>query len=168
MKKTLIIIFACILTLNLFAQRDTTVVIVEKNADYIYFRDYLETTDKYNNYNSQNSGQTFFSISIKCHYYDDDPNDEWFARIELDQMKKGFRNWEIDDYEITIHKNDLHNFKTVSAETINKSKDIMEISRLIGLYANEKKVIYVVFKRDLKHDTITLYRVTSGANLTDN
>lgn len=79
-------------------------------------------------------------------------------------MKKGYKNWKINNYKIRIKRKDLSHFKTVSAETINKTKDIMYISRLIGYNAEKDRVIYTIFKRDLKNDTITLYRVTPGVN----
>jgi len=145
--------------------RDTEVIVVDKNADYIHFEDHHITTDKYLDYSAENSGQSRFTVSIKCHYLDEKPDYAWIARTQLYQMKRGYKNWKINDYEIRIKRNDLSHFKTVSAETINKTKDIMYISRLIGYNAEEDRVIYTVFKRDLRNETITLYRVAPGVNI---
>ena len=47
MKKILLIILICFNVINVFAQRDTTVIIVDKNADYVFYEENLQTTDKY-------------------------------------------------------------------------------------------------------------------------
>jgi len=162
MKKILLIILICFNVINVFAQRDTTVIIVDKNADYVFYEENLQTTDKYYSYTKEYSGQYYFSMYIKSHYYDGTP-DDWFARVVISQIKKGYRKWKIDDYEVTIKKSDLSKYKTISADLINQAKTEMEVDHLVGLYASEDKVLYVVFKRDLQKDSITLYRVIAAA-----
>jgi len=162
MKKILLIILIFLNVINVFAQRDTTVIIVDKNADYVFHEENLVTTDKYYDYTKEYTGQDYFSMYIKCHYYDGKSYD-WLARVVISQIKKGYRKWKIDDYEIIIKKSDISKYKTISADLINQAKTEMEVDHLVGLYASEDKVLYVVFKRDLQKDSITLYRVIAAA-----
>lgn len=58
MRKILFIILTFFCSLNIYAQKYTIVIIIDKNADYIDFEDHHLTTDKYLNYSAENSGQS--------------------------------------------------------------------------------------------------------------
>lgn len=158
MKNILIFIIVTLMATSLYGQRDTIVILTEKNADFITYEETVRITDDFEDYEKEFHNQFIFTIKIKCHYYDGKHFD-WFARILLMQMKNGFRNWDIDNYKITINKDSISNYRVITADSIHKIKKEKEIKELIGLSPSKEKVIYHIFKRDFNKKNIILYRV---------
>jgi hypothetical protein len=165
MKRLFLIILVSLSTFSVYAQRDTIVIMLDKNKDYLYFNENNRTTDKYYNYSSEDAGQEYFSVNIKSHYLG--PDSVMFAydaRVYLVQIKEGYKKWNIDKYEISIPRSELSSFELITTDAINKASNNDEIENLLYFNSQGEKVQYLVFKDDLKNKEITLYRIDCYRN----
>lgn len=165
MKRFCLIILIFLGITNAYAQKDTIVIILNKNADYLYFEDSSYTTDKYYDYDTKYAGQRYFSANIKSHYLGtDDEMYAYLARVNIVEIKKGYRNWNIDQYQLKIPRTELSRFKHITTDAINTASSYNEIENLLYFNSNQEDIQYVLFKKDLNNDEITLYRVICSRN----
>ncbi len=123
-KKTLLLLICISFCLISIAQNDTLVIIVDRNADYVFFDESIyicEDNVDYKDVYQKGSHVHHFGITIRCHYYDGMDYD-WVARLELTQIKNGYRNWSNKSFVKKIATKDLRNYKLFTSDDINKIK----------------------------------------------
>jgi len=165
MRKALFTIFVCLCTLNIFAQKDTTIVIVDRAAEYVNYKErYISKEEHKHEENTSILGRVSFHIDIESNYFDKSKIKE-LPNIALIKAFNGSSYFKIDYPEIKIKKKHLKKFKIVTSKTLHETTSERKIHNLIGLSPYERKIVYVVFKSDLLNEYITLHRTIASCDI---
>lgn len=153
-------IFVILCTINVYSQKDTIVIIVDKNADYLIFHEDIPILKADFEYDAKYINQKFFVFEMKSHYFDG-TRKAHLAKLNISEIKEGYRDWKIDKYQIKILKTELSRFKLTTTDAINKASSVGEIDSLVYFDPYERKIQFVVFKDSLDNEEIILYRVVA-------
>jgi hypothetical protein len=149
---------------NVYAQRDTVVIVVDTSANYVSYSEKIIPNGIYD-YNKDESkyGKIEFLVDIICHYYDG-TRDEDFAGMSLIKIYEGNGDLDISSSEIITKKNKLKEYKLVYGSTINKHHDLYEIGKMIGsinprLFDGRQFLVFQSELDDRNQDSVTLHSV---------
>lgn len=161
MKKIIILIsvtILCFLDLALKAQKDTIIVIVDRTAEYVNYKErYISKEEHKQEENTSILGRVSFHVDIESNYFDKSKIKE-LPNIALSKAFNGSSYFKIDYPEVIIKKKYLKRYKIVTSKTLHETISERKIDDLIGLSPYKLKIVYVVFKSDLLNEHITLHR----------
>lgn len=159
---TIIVTLLCLTNMDLLAQVDSTIIIVDRSAEYVDYQEkYISKKNHKHKENTSILGKITFLISIKSNYFEKSQIRE-NGKIYLRKAFKGSNYFPIKFSELKLNKKNLKNYIIKTSQDLHELTSIKDLDDSIGSIPTQDKILYVVFKSDLKKDYITLHRVIMG------